>query len=94
MGVRSGAHALFSPGNETGFMRSGKVSFSLSSGKVRECQGSLRWSGENSTFVLCVREKMLFFVITKVCNLFSLQSKVLIFIHLKFFIHGGPINQG
>ena len=28
---------------------SGKVSFSLRSGKVRESQGNLQWSGGNST---------------------------------------------
>ena len=33
--------------------RSGrKGSFSLMSGKVRECQGDLQWSGENSVFIL------------------------------------------
>ena len=41
------------------------------SGNVRESQGGLQSLGENSTFVLWVREDMSFFIITKVLNFFS-----------------------
>ena len=54
----------------------GKGSFALRSGNVRERQGKLQWSGGSGTFMLYVRENILFLSVSIFLLVCHLQSQM------------------